>query len=243
MKKDLRLSIPNPCQEKWSSFTTTAQGGFCGSCQKEVIDFTTWSDDRIKAYFKTPPAHACGKFRGEQLKVYTHIQPKSARFAWLPLFVAGIISLFTSRQAVAQIKSTPITEQYQPSQKLGKAAPKSISPIQITGIVKFAEDSTTLPGVNVIHKGTTEGTATDADGKFSLSIKNPSVHDVLVFSFIGLKTVEYAVDLNQPAQHATIVMLPDYTELSGEIIVGGVVSTRWYSPRRWWWGVRNLFRR
>jgi len=60
---------------------------------------------------------------------------------------------------------------------------------QITGTVR---DSTgnTLPGVSVIIKGTTKGTQTDANGKFSLSA-NPG--DILVFSYVGYTTKQAVV--------------------------------------------------
>ena len=49
----------------------------------------------------------------------------------------------------------------------------------------------TLPGVNVIIKGTTIGVISDIDGNYSLSVK---ADDVLVFSFIGFKTQEIPVN-------------------------------------------------
>ena len=47
-----------------------------------------------------------------------------------------------------------------------------------------------LPGVTVIIKGTTTGTVTSVDGDFQLSA---SANNVLVFSFIGMKSVEVPV--------------------------------------------------
>ncbi|THD67859.1 TonB-dependent receptor [Robertkochia marina] len=47
-----------------------------------------------------------------------------------------------------------------------------------------------LPGVNVVVKGTTTGTATDFDGNYILSV---SEEDTLIFSYIGFTTVEEAV--------------------------------------------------
>jgi len=61
----------------------------------------------------------------------------------------------------------------------------------ITGRVTSADDGSSLPGVNVVVKGTTNGTVTDADGKYSLSILSADAS--LVFSFIGLKTTEVTV--------------------------------------------------
>lgn len=57
---------------------------------------------------------------------------------------------------------------------------------EIKGIVK-ATDGSPLPGATVVEKGTTNGTITDGDGKFSLSLKEGSV---LSFSFVGYTTVE-----------------------------------------------------
>jgi TonB-dependent starch-binding outer membrane protein SusC len=55
----------------------------------------------------------------------------------------------------------------------------------VTGRVATA-DNTPLPGVTVVVKGTTTGTATDANGGFSISVPNNQA--VLQFSFIGFNT-------------------------------------------------------
>ena len=58
----------------------------------------------------------------------------------------------------------------------------------ITGKVTSAEDGSALPGVTVAAKGTTIGTSTDVDGKYSLSV--PVSTKFLAFSFIGMTTKE-----------------------------------------------------
>jgi TonB-dependent starch-binding outer membrane protein SusC len=45
-----------------------------------------------------------------------------------------------------------------------------------------------MPGVNVILKGTPNGTASDVDGNFSLAIPNDQA--VLVFTFVGCEPME-----------------------------------------------------
>lgn len=47
-EKNFQIAVPKPCHENWESFTKTSKGGFCASCNKEVIDFTSWSDERLK---------------------------------------------------------------------------------------------------------------------------------------------------------------------------------------------------
>ena len=61
----------------------------------------------------------------------------------------------------------------------------------VSGRVVSAADKQPLPGVNVIVKGTTQGTTTDSDGKYSISAREK---DILVFSFIGYATEESVVD-------------------------------------------------
>ncbi|WP_242916231.1 SusC/RagA family TonB-linked outer membrane protein [Pontibacter liquoris] len=60
----------------------------------------------------------------------------------------------------------------------------------VTGTVISASDKSPLPGVSVGVKGTTRGTVTDANGKFSVQA---APADVLVFSFIGMKKFERPV--------------------------------------------------
>ncbi|MCE5346637.1 MAG: SusC/RagA family TonB-linked outer membrane protein [Bacteroidales bacterium] len=61
---------------------------------------------------------------------------------------------------------------------------------QITGNVT-GPDNTSLPGVTVMVKGTTLGTITGIDGKFTLSI--PESAKTLVISFMGMETKEIAI--------------------------------------------------
>ena len=61
-------------------------------------------------------------------------------------------------------------------------------PRVITGVVTSAEDNVPIPGVTVLVKGTTLGTVTDVDGKYSLSV--PEKYKVIVFSYVGMKPLE-----------------------------------------------------
>ncbi|WP_170864374.1 SusC/RagA family TonB-linked outer membrane protein [Fodinibius roseus] len=63
---------------------------------------------------------------------------------------------------------------------------------QIQGVVTDAESGETLPGVNVIVKGTTTGTSSGSDGTYKLTLE--SLRDTLVFSFVGYQTREVPID-------------------------------------------------
>ncbi len=63
--------------------------------------------------------------------------------------------------------------------------------IKVSGVVKGSDSDEGLPGVTIFVKGTTNGTTSDIDGQFSLNIKEDAI---LVFSFIGYKTFETALN-------------------------------------------------
>ncbi|MFO7922313.1 MAG: TonB-dependent receptor [Bacteroidales bacterium] len=64
--------------------------------------------------------------------------------------------------------------------------------VQITGTVTSAEDGSSLPGVAVVLQGTSIGTVTDFEGRYSLDV--PANAEVLVFSFVGMSTVEVPIE-------------------------------------------------
>ncbi|MFH1118533.1 MAG: SusC/RagA family TonB-linked outer membrane protein [Bacteroidota bacterium] len=64
----------------------------------------------------------------------------------------------------------------------------------ITGTITGADDGQTLPGVTVLVKGTRTGTASDAGGKYKLTVSGKSA--VLVFSFVGYSKLEITVGDN-----------------------------------------------
>ncbi|WP_449436218.1 TonB-dependent receptor plug domain-containing protein [Pedobacter steynii] len=81
----------------------------------------------------------------------------------------------------------------------------------ITGTVKDASGNP-IPGVSVLEKGTQNGTSTNAEGKFTLTVKEGAR---LIFKSIGLVPQEVAASSGQ-----SIVMVDD-TESLSEVIVTG----------------------
>jgi TonB-linked SusC/RagA family outer membrane protein len=61
----------------------------------------------------------------------------------------------------------------------------------VTGKIVSSDDQSALPGVNILVKGTTTGTISDANGNYSIGVSSDS--DVLVFSFVGFSSVEEVV--------------------------------------------------
>ena len=93
-------------------------------------------------------------------------------------------------------------------------APASFQGVQVSGIVND-DTGAPVPGVNVIEKGTTNGTATDVDGRYSLMVSNQDA--VLVFSFIGYTTQEVAVGGRSSIE---VSLAPDTQTLQEVVVVG-----------------------
>ncbi|WP_026933708.1 vWA domain-containing protein [Christiangramia echinicola] len=80
----------------------------------------------------------------------------------------------------------------------------------ITGMVTD-NDNLSLPGVNVVIKGTSTGTTTNIDGKYSIEAKE---NDILVFSFVGFKTKEVRIG----EKSVINIVLEDDTSSLNEIV-------------------------
>jgi len=85
----------------------------------------------------------------------------------------------------------------------------------VTGRVTSADEPGGIPGVNVLVRGTSIGTATDLDGSYSLGV--PEGSDFLIVSFLGYLSQE--VRIGNRSQ-INITLQPDLQTL-GEVVVVG----------------------
>jgi TonB-linked SusC/RagA family outer membrane protein len=87
--------------------------------------------------------------------------------------------------------------------------------IHVTGTVTEASTRTPMAGVNVIVKGTTNGTTTDAAGRYNVGAEN---NDVLIFSFIGYASLEIPVNGRTVID---VVMTEDVQSLNEVVVNAG----------------------
>jgi iron complex outermembrane receptor protein len=86
--------------------------------------------------------------------------------------------------------------------------------VVVTGKVKDAE-GVALPGVNVIEKGTTNGTVSDADGNYRLVVSSSKA--IVVFSFVGTETQEITVGSQS---EISVSMIPSSETLAELVVIG-----------------------
>jgi TonB-linked SusC/RagA family outer membrane protein len=83
----------------------------------------------------------------------------------------------------------------------------------ITGTVTGYDDGLGIPGATVLVKGTTVGTITDVDGKFTLTV--PKDQNVLVVSYVGMKTIEITLGTENTLN---VALRTEVQELEGVVV-------------------------
>ncbi|MDX1940851.1 MAG: TonB-dependent receptor [Saprospiraceae bacterium] len=104
---------------------------------------------------------------------------------------------------------------------------------QVSGKITDAANSDGLIGVNILLKGTTNGTTTDADGSFLLTIPDDPA-GVLVFSYTGYQTQEitvgsqtnFSIALSTDQTVLDEVVVIGYGQVKKSNVVGAVVSVK-----------------
>ena len=93
------------------------------------------------------------------------------------------------------------------------ALPALAQKVTVTGTVTD-QTGEALIGASVMEKGTTNGTSTDLDGNFQLTV-NPGA--TLVFSYVGYNPVEEALN---GRTHVNVVMSENATQLQDVVVIG-----------------------
>jgi TonB-linked SusC/RagA family outer membrane protein len=110
---------------------------------------------------------------------------------------------------LAQASSAPL------ALKQGIYSSPAPAAITITGRVTDAQKGEGLPGVSVLIKGTTIGTSTDVEGRYSLTAPDGSGTGTLVFSYVGYTSREVAIN-----NRSTIdIQLTVSTQALDEVVV------------------------
>ncbi|WP_394759573.1 carboxypeptidase-like regulatory domain-containing protein [Flavobacterium sp.] len=235
MKTKINISIPEPCHENWQAMTAVEKGKFCGSCQKNVFDFTKATDRQIiEAYNRDNKL--CGRFLNTQLN-RDLVSPKEKGSVWLAT-TSTLFSLLAFGNNEIKAQETPKTEQTETKHFLGKPSQQQEVQIneekEITGIV--SDTSGPMPGVNVVIKGTQKGISTDFDGKYSVKAKEG---EILLFSFMGMVDQEITIEKNNICS----VTLKDDPKFSDMIyMVGGISAKRKTFFGRTFHKIGNWFR-
>lgn len=235
MKNILQLSVSQPCHENWDNFTPTATGGFCGSCQKNVRDFTQMSDTELIAFFRNAASKKsesmCGRFRNTQLQTKFDVNQ------WFPEWIIKENQLFyevpvekLSNQNVRITLPHFSNKQFIRNSiaamlilSFSVNAQKKI----ISGKITDANDGSGLPGVSIQIVGTEKGTFSNTDGEYKIEVEK---NQKLRFGFVGYETQEIKVEdspninLKMEGEIMGEVVVTSYANTKGKVSLGGYIS-------------------
>lgn len=196
MSKSLQLDITTPCHENWGKMNINAEGRFCGSCQKTVVDFTAMSDRELVNYFSNYSGYACGRFRSEQLSREL-VQPVRKPIWYRHMLNLLVPALLLSTKAYSQGKilkkdSIVCTPQSKPSIEeiaivggISATRPDRIYPI--AGKI-VDSDGQPISFATIVVRDSKEGVVADEKGQFLL--KSKKRNPVLLISSVGYESKE-----------------------------------------------------
>jgi hypothetical protein len=224
MPGSLLLNIPEPCHENWQNMTPQAQGRFCGSCEKVVVDFSVMTDKEVLDYFSKASQHVCGRFSNDQLNKELTISPSKKRVTWAYVWnvlVASLLMTKTYAQGKPQLKKLhrTITQEERMHSGFVRVDPvEAVIPVTIKGMVLDAQHNQPVPGVSINIKGTENGTMADSTGKFLLHAEKKNTLE-LEFSAIGYETQTLSVDKTTNWNRIQVLLKPAFTELETATVI------------------------
>ncbi len=245
MPKAIQLTVAEPCHENWDKMTPDQQGRFCGSCQKQVVDFTHMSDRELAQFFKKPSTGSvCGRFMDDQLE--RDILIPKRRLPWIKYLLQIFLPVFFVSKAGAQktmgkpaarpVKDTSKVTIVPDNRVLGKVARgMDIRPVctdqliplmgdtiinksvQVKGRV-FGEQGESLANasIRVVRNGLL--IVADSAGRFILNTGNDRQLLEVEFSAAGYATKKLMIDPEKYKKEEYIVLLTANAALP-EVIV------------------------
>jgi CarboxypepD_reg-like domain/Carboxypeptidase regulatory-like domain/Secretion system C-terminal sorting domain len=224
--KKITLSIPEPCHEDWNKMTPSQQGRFCGSCQKDVIDFTAMTDDELFRFFaEKKSTNVCGRTLAYQLNtpIAKPVEHKKRKF-WYISYLTSLLLFFSKSETKAQTK-TPVS--VSPTAKptvLGRMTRLPVTAEQKAGFVTgkvIDQSGNPVPYASVDIKGGIRAVSADMEGNYKVKAK---AGDILTVSAAGFesKTIHLTISLTQ-----NVTLSRTERIIQGEMIVvaGGISAS------------------
>lgn len=222
MSKKIQLKIAEPCHENWDNMNPFEKGKFCGSCQKQVIDFSNMSDHQVAQFFKKPilslskGGSVCGRFMTDQLNRNIEIPKK--RIPWVKYFFNLLLPVFfLSKASAQQVKIGKIaavnndtirTPMLNEPRMLGMVIKNNIEPFEMDTIKVETPitDSKSIRGKILNENGdpiafasiqigkTLNVFVADENGGFEINKKLIGVNKSLLISSVGFGSKEVLID-------------------------------------------------
>jgi hypothetical protein len=177
-----QIKIADPCHEDWNKMSPAEQGRFCGSCQKQVVDFSTMTDTEVIHHLQHATTSICARAGNDQLDrdiIAPSVKKYTVSKYWFAL-LAGISLLLSKAEAQTKKpkhpKRTPLVRPDQRKRLPGEIIMGAIATMRpvgqqwtLTGVV-VDEEHRPIPFASVQIGSNGWGRSADSTGHFEIEL-------------------------------------------------------------------------
>ena len=213
--KAIAISITEPCSENWDLMEKRNEGHFCDSCQKCVVDFSTYSNSEIIKVLSSSKNDICGRLTNRQLAQLNYylisVPTNNNWLKYLGVLAIGA-SVFAGEASAHVLKhSVAISNSSVKSADISKI----VSPKKIYGYV-FDENNKPIAGLRIVVVDTKLFAKTDNNGRYEITLGKNSIPRTSLIKVESLK-FEGSVKVNLSASKQANINLQELYMIMGKI--------------------------
>ncbi|MFT4849455.1 MAG: hypothetical protein ACI83B_001998 [Sediminicola sp.] len=213
MKKSITIRIPEPCHEDWQKMTQTEKGKFCSICTKEVIDFTSKTDEDIVTILSNSK-NTCGKFKKTQLNREVKLERKPG-LNLAPYAASLLLPLSLLNTTHASSSDSSIPEKPHSSLSIGRFSKSNRAIINTTGKITDTSGKG-LSNVIIRASESNKNVKSDINGTYSITTMDG---ETLSFESDGF--LNHNIELGSRSSEKNISMISEVIE---SMIMGGLTD-------------------
>lgn len=213
--KAIAVNITEPCSQNWDLMEKRKDERFCESCQKCVVDFSTYSNTEIVKALSSSKIDICGRMTNRQLTQLNHyLIAVPTNNNWLKyLGVLAIGAGVFAGDVSAHVLKKPVAISnaiVKPVEILKKAIPK-----KIYGYV-FDENNQPIAELRIVVANTKLFTKTDNNGRYEIILGKNSIPKTSLIKVESLK-FEGSVKVNLSTSKQANINLQELYMIMGKI--------------------------
>lgn len=229
----IQIDIPEPCTQNWEEMKTCGLNRYCQKCDKEIIDFSFYSDRALVKVIEENKGRICGRFTKGQLNREFLIAEK--RKSFFANFSASWIGFWLFLSSPFQSAKAQVKTEISPEIKTVDS-----NLYYISGTV-VNENNESLPFVKIKLFELGLKALTDIDGnfkfvfddnsfeKYSLEVWGNNISDTIIINEITPNTANFTVTIKEDKFNKEIPMV-------GIVVVKDqpdVFEPKTWTPRRY----------
>lgn len=198
--KGVKITIEKPCNEDWSQMKPTQRGKFCGTCERDLVDFSILRDAEVFKVIQANEGKVCGRFHKTQMnRNFIQVEERESS-KYLKFAASLLLTLAVGNTSGQNAPDQPMQIQVpDSSQKLVEPLQKTIHPYTILGKVYDAINHDPIPFSTVRIKGSSIATMTDLDGNYTIVVPQSMRHEQIIIEVtnVSFNTHERALEVVQ----------------------------------------------